>query len=248
MKKNRFTLIELLVVIAIIAILAGMLLPALNSARDKGYNAACINIGKQMGTCDIMYGADNNDFVTPNRAIGNVLWHGLQQPYAPGLYSKKDDPNKRAVVPMCPAAPREDGKILTFYATTYSPWTPISKWQSTANWLGRDCGGYGRNYYTGDSRYDQDHGGYTVFIKQSGVRAPSKKIGLMDAYYCDIMFNGNTKWEDRYQGQIAWSRHDKSAMRCNVVYLDGHCAPFNYMARTADFNNSHMKMNTIPTI
>ena len=65
MKRNCFTLIELLVVIAIIAILAGILLPALNQARERGKTTTCINQLKQLVVSCELYRNDYKDRMPP---------------------------------------------------------------------------------------------------------------------------------------------------------------------------------------
>ena len=93
--RSGFTLIELLVVIAIIAILAGMLLPALSKAKEKTRGITCMNNGRQMTLAWQLYAGDNDDLLVKSLSDAAVPENNKRELLVPGsnlnFTSKRDN-------------------------------------------------------------------------------------------------------------------------------------------------------------
>ena len=107
MNRKAFTLIELLVVIAIIAVLAALLLPALEESRNRARKVRCVSNCRQIGVATHLYAADHEDIVPPQAGWSYVV-RGHDVLYGNGyiIANGYGDPS----VFLCPAVkPLTDG-------------------------------------------------------------------------------------------------------------------------------------------
>lgn len=232
--KKHFTLIELLIVIAIIAILAALLLPALNSARDKARDLTCVNNLKQIGTYMVMY-VDinknkfpkfNGNFSDKNTAFGgNGKWQDVLYLLAnPGVKSEDkvfyDRPVGECKYPensingnnrpkgffACPAMP--DSRPSTQLSMHYSS----NSYHTNPN-IAEHTGGWA---------WSQNAHGPNFLI--TSIKHPSRRMIVMDTAREDeepeVGGRGNV-------GDITLWRHQKK-QGMNVLFVDGHSRMMKY--------------------
>ena len=111
MKHKSFTLIELLVVIAIIAILAAMLLPALNKSREKAMTSSCAGNLKQLGMGIQFYAGNNDDTLPMSKFDSEAKYHGDAQVSIMNELQVKH--GKKNNVMVCPVFVTRNGHTST---------------------------------------------------------------------------------------------------------------------------------------
>ena len=210
MKKTRktkisFTLIELLVVIAIIAILASMLLPALNKARDKAKAISCVNGLKQIGLSFTNYIDDSNAMFPPVHQGDYYAWN-----WGYGLYKNKYLSPK---ILFCPSATELTNK----YSRVGSGNSAVEQSTTVSRYLYIH---YGYNAdFIGSS--NEITGVLFPSAKLSNIKSPSEKIILADSYNNGDR-GGYSIASDATTTTATRLIHDRHSNGANILWVDGH--------------------------
>ncbi len=214
--KLYFTLIELLIVVAIIAILAGLLLPALNVAKRKAQSVSCVSNLKQIVLANNQYADANNDYCVPYTTAtgpGKVkdgdYWFGVR---AEGSYNITTSPLLGEYYGNAPK--------LMLCPSNFENITDLTKTENGGGYgyNGKWFGGYDADFV---KRCSMSRLSNTIVFgdcASSGKSSTANAVARYTPYmYCKLQPNGE-QWSNKTSG----TAHFRHARRSNVAWGDGH--------------------------
>lgn len=220
-RRRAFTLIELLVVISIIALLIGILLPALSAARESALAVQCKANQRQIGQTIHVYATENNDYHVPRDHPGSTVWYGILMRDVMGISTSQ----QAAMAASGEPAPYPMIYCPSMVKAGYGGVAPIYNYLTnyTVNWdvFGPSANPNPMSMFTKPSEtgvlWDSfpwatkpgrsvavgGYGGsiWEVFYLSTGDAGPNQKVGYVHQGEADNYGYGGT---------------------CNILYLDGH--------------------------
>lgn len=225
--KRLFTLIELLVVIAIIGVLASLLLPALNRAREKGQIVVCLGNHRQLALAMRMYADDSDGFAVRNVWYTDFAgWKGTHgwspsgprrlNPYLGG------DQSARGIT-KCPS-----DKGCSFWHSTNT------EWERFGNSYIVQYFGYGHANIGASTCVGPDDAS-CASIRLDDFEHPSFKIAVFD-----ITWYNNRPWADP---QTRWHGQSVEKAYIPTSFIDGHAEHFYIWWRHTDAKPSGVNLD-----
>lgn len=225
--RSGFTLVELLVVIAILAILAGLLLPALAGARAKAQSLGCLNQERQLGLACQMYADENRDALPYNYGAAEIKQAVTQNRYvnwtSPLMNWELDaDNTNTAAVTRGGIGPYLSGDHRSYRCPSDAV---VSGIQAQAGWTVR-VRSYSMNAMVGDAGYYTRFGTnvnnphYRQYFKLGQIHSPTQVFVLIEEHPDSINDGYFLNREDSYRWNdlpAAWHRGG-----ANLAFADGH--------------------------